>query len=66
MQLLVSTYFTTVYSVKFVFNWNLNILDLFFIFRCHDNRFLVVIATKKMKNVVCNLIEDNDIKIKDF
>ena len=60
IQLLVSTSFITVCSVKFVFNWNSNILDLLF-FNCHGNCFLVVIATKKkLKNVECKLTEDND------
>ena len=37
IQLLVSIYFITVCSIKFAFNWDLNILDLLL--------FLVVMAT---------------------
>ena len=37
IQLLVSIYFITVWSIKFAFNWDLNILDLLL--------FLVVMAT---------------------
>ena len=64
--MLVSTYSIAVCSVKLGFNKNLNILGLLLFFGYNDSRFLVVIATKKVKNLEYNLTEDNDIKIKDF
>ena len=51
IQLLVSTYFITVCSVKFVLNWNLNILDLLF-FGCHGNKLVTMNYYRKLKTWV--------------